>query len=60
MAKAAPGAVAGAMQHPEKMVVGSKVVPNFGSGNFEQGPTPPSGYTGVAASKVNDWRKDGR
>jgi len=53
--KAAPGAVAGAMQHPEKIAVGSKVTADFASGYFDEGPPPASwsGYWGGVAGKFH-------
>ena len=47
--KAAPGAVAGAMQHPEKLAAGSKAFADFASGWFDPGP-PSNSFSGYAGS----------
>ena len=60
MKKAAPGAVAGAMQHPEKIAVGSRVTADFVTGAPDPGPPPTSwaGAGGYAVKTGLDWHKD--
>lgn len=55
-AKAAPAAVAGAMQHPDKLAGGSKIAGDFASGALDSGPPPASwsGYLGGLAGKGYD------
>ena len=58
-AKAAPGAVAGAMQYPEKITTGSKAAADFVSSAVIKGPPEPSlpGYIGAGASEGYEWYK---
>jgi len=58
--KAAPGAVAGAMQHPDRLAAGSKVAADFVTGALDPGP-PPTSWAGVGGYAVKtglDRHKD--
>jgi len=59
-AKAAPAAVAGAMQNPDKLAAGSKSVADFAAGAFDKGPPPmsKSGAAGATARAAYDWYKE--
>jgi RHS repeat-associated protein len=58
--EAAPGVVAGAMQHPGKLAAGSKSIADFASGWFDPAPPPASvpGYAGSGAKWMYSRHKD--